>query len=95
MGDVELGDAATLKMREKAVQMKFQIEYTKYSDREDALKENMEKTYSLIFQTYCTTQMQTRIEQQSNFVAEVRDKPIKLSETIQILMHNQVRGRYP
>ena len=39
--------------------------------------------------------MQSRIEQHADFESDIRDNPIKLLETIQVLMHDTIRGRYP
>ena len=106
MGEVEppgdtaiAGGAAAVTMRArqqlKSLEVKYSIDYQKYSDRLDILKENMLKAYSLIYGNYCTQGMQSRLQQLPNFTTEIRGDPIELLKTIQILMHDPVRGRYP
>ena len=106
MGEVEppgdtaiAGGAAAVTMRArqqlKSLEVKYSINYQRYSNRLDILKENMLKAYSLIYGNYCTQGMQSRLQQLPNFTTEIRGDPIELLKTIQILMHDLVRGRYP
>jgi hypothetical protein len=45
--------------------------------------------------TYCTTTMQTRIEEHKDYESTIKNDPIKLLEAIQVLMQNPMRARYP
>jgi hypothetical protein len=74
--------------------IQFQEEFRVYLDRKSILEDNLHKTYSAIYSTYCTKQMQDRIEQHPDF-EKFRDDPLKLLKTIKTLTHNTVRAQYP
>ena len=44
-------------------------------------------TYGIIFDSYCTSDMQTAIREDPNFISEIRDYPLRLLALIRILMH--------
>ena len=93
--DSEGTTPAQLRTKQKAMEVKYQIDYTRFCERQEAYKENMIKAYALIYGNFCTESMQTRLQQQVNFQDEIRNNPIELLKNIQILMHDPVRGRYP
>ena len=64
-------------------------------DQKEIYDENMKKIYMKIFDEYCTTTMQNRIQQHPDFNSTLKDDPIKTLETIEILIHNPVRVVYP
>jgi hypothetical protein len=88
-------DEETKKIEQKGLELRYQTDYTRYCERLDTLDQNMIKAYALIFSTYCSKIMQSRIEQHADFESDIRDNPIRLLETIQVLMHDTIRGRYP
>jgi hypothetical protein len=59
------------------------------------LREGLNKAYALIFTTYCTKQMQARIEQLPDYESKLKHKPIAVLEAIQTLMHDPIRAQYP
>ena len=59
------------------------------------MEDNLDKAYALIFGTYCSKAIQSRIEDHPEFETKIRDDPIMLLQTICILMHDTVRARYP
>ena len=83
------------KVMQKALELRYQVDYAQYSERLMILENNLMKAYALIFRDYCSKIMQNRIEQHHNFESEIRDNPIKLLEVIKVLIHDTVRGKYP
>jgi hypothetical protein len=75
--------------------MIFRAKIEKFIECENGLEQGMPKAYSLIYSTYCTTTMQTRIEEHKDFESTIKNDPIKLLEAIQVLMQNPMQARYP
>jgi hypothetical protein len=80
---------------QKQFDMIFRAKIEKIIERENDLEQGLPKAYSLIYSTYCTTTMQTRIEEHKDFESKIKNDPIKLLEAIQVLMQNQMQARYP
>ena len=75
--------------------MRYQAEIKQFLDRQSGLEENLMKAYALIFGTYCSKAIQSRVEEHPDFETTIRDDPIELLKTINILMHDTVRAKYP
>ena len=74
---------ATLKViNQTGLDIKYQEELRRHLDREDALKEGMNKAYALIFTNYCTKTMQARIEEHPDFKSTLKNDPIALLDAI-------------
>ena len=54
----------------------------------------MASTYVLIFEDYCTKDLQQRIEQHPEFEEKIRDDPVELINTIKVLIQSPVRREY-
>jgi hypothetical protein len=80
---------------QKQFDMIFRAKIEKFIECENDLEQGMPKAYSLIYSTYCTTTMQTRIEEHKDFESMIKNDPIKLLEAIQVLMQNPMQARYP
>ena len=77
------------------MEIKYQTDYIRYRDRVNMLEQNLIRAYALIFSTYCTKVMQSRVEQHADFENEIMDDPIKLLEVIKVLLHDTVKSKYP
>ena len=75
--------------------MRYQAEIKQFLDRQSGLEENLMKGYALIFGTYCSKVIQSQVEEHQDFELTIRDDPIELLKTINILMHDTVRAKYP
>jgi hypothetical protein len=73
---------------QKQFDMIYRAKIEKFIECENDLEQGMPKAYSLIYSTYCTTTMQTRIEEHKDFESTIKNDPIKLLEAIQVLMQN-------
>ena len=75
--------------------MRYQAEIKQFLDRQCGLEETLMKAYALIFGTYCSKAIQSQVEEHPDFELTIRDDPIELLKTINILMHDTVRAKYP
>ena len=73
--------------------MEFGQDYKEYRAQMSMYEENKYKAYSKIF-GYCNKTMQNRIEELTEFDADIRDNPFVLLEKIKLKMYGQVRSKY-
>ena len=75
----------------------YDLEYAQeirdYNDRANAFDGNVYKAYSYIW-SCCSTTMQSRIEEMSNFNMEIKDKPVALLREIKRKMYVSARAKY-
>jgi hypothetical protein len=90
-----LGSDSARANEQKQFDMIFRAKIEKFIEQENDLEQGLPKAYSLIYSTYCTTTMQTRIEEHKDFESKIKNDPIKLLEAIQVLMQNPMQARYP
>ncbi len=86
--------AAVKVVDQAGLDIKYQEELGRHLDRKDALREGLNKAYALIYTTYCTKMMQSRIEEHPDYNFFKND-PIAVLEAIKTLMHDPVRAQYP
>ena len=72
------------KLEQDGFDMIYQAEIKQFLERERALEANLDKAYALIFGTYC-----------SKYESRIRDDPIELLKTMNVLMHDTVRAKHP
>jgi hypothetical protein len=73
----------------------YKAEIDMYTKRKHNLEDNMNKMYSLIYLQHCNKTIQDRIHAHPDFETKIKNDPIKLLKTIEILINNLVRPRYP
>ena len=83
------------KLEQDGFDMRYQAEIKQFLDQQSGLEENLMKAYALIFGTYCSKAIQSRVEEHPDFETTLRDDPIELLKTINILMHDTIRAKYP
>ena len=83
------------KIEQDGLDIIFQTTIKQFLDREQTLDDNLDKAYALIFGTYCSKAIQSRIKDHPEFESRIRDDPIELLSTIRVLMHDTVRARFP
>jgi hypothetical protein len=66
-----------------------------YTKRKHELKDNMNKTYSLIFLQNCNKTIQDRIMAHLEFNCKIKNNSSGLLNAVKILINDQVRARYP
>ena len=72
------------KLEQDRFDMRYQAEIKQFLDRQSGLEENLMKAYALIFGTYCSKAIQSRVEEHPDFETTIRDDPIELLKTIKI-----------
>ena len=83
------------KIEQDGYDIQYQEELRVFLDRKAIMKDNENKSYSLIFSNYCTRQMQQRIEERPEYGTKILDDPIKLLKQIKTLTHDTIRAEYP
>ena len=83
------------KLEQDGFDMRYQAEIKQFLDRQSGLEENLMKAYALIFGTYCSKAIQSWVEEHPDFETTIRDDPIELLKTINILMHDTVGQNIP
>ena len=83
------------KLEQDGFDMRYEAEIKQFLDRQSGLEENLMKAYALIFVAYCSKAIQSWVEEHPDFETTIRDDPIELLKTINILMHDTVRAKYP
>ena len=83
------------KIDQDGLNIHYQEELRVFFDRKSLLRENQSKTFSLILSSYCTLQMQQRIEDHPDYATDIVDNPIRLINEIKTLTHDTLRAEYP
>ena len=88
-------DGDKKKIEQDGFDIKYQEEIRVFLDRKALMKDNENKTYSLIFSSYCTRLMQQQIEEHPEYNTKILDDPIELLKQIKTLTHDTIRAEYP
>ena len=91
----ENGNRTVYCCKQAGMDILYQAELERHLDRKATLEQNLHKAYALIFSTYCNNMMRNRIEEHSDYKTTIQDDPIELRTKIKVLMHNQIRAKYP
>ena len=75
--------------------MKFTQEWNSFEKEKKKLLVEQAKTYALIYGTFCTSEMVKIVKEHPEFEEKIRDEPLKLLKSINVLMYTLVRSRYP
>ena len=87
-------DANERKIEQDGYDIVYSGEIQSYIERTRLLRQNLKKAYAHII-TYCSPTIKNRIETHVDYVDKIRDDPISLLRTINVLMHDPVRAKYP
>jgi hypothetical protein len=88
------GEETERAIEQEGLNIKYKVAIEQWSARRNDLEREMMKAYSLIYQNFCTTAMQSRIKEHPEFESKIRDDPIELLKAIKILMQDTVRAKY-
>ena len=69
--------------------MKYPEERNKFLQEKMQLLEDWNKTYALIYGTFCTREMKTVITEYPVLIEKVRDNPIELLKAISVIYNAQ------
>ena len=73
----------------------YRIDYAIFRKEEKKYKEAWVKAYALIWDSYCSREVQTAIKEMSTFETKIKDEQIALLEMIEMLMHTPEKAKYP
>ena len=57
--------------------------------------DNLKESYNALVSSYCSKEMQNRIENFPTYQSTIQDNPIELLKTIKVIMHDPERTKYP
>ena len=77
------------------MQFKYQIDYEHWLTNPKVYDENMVKLYAVIYDNYCSKEIQTVLKEQSDFDNKVLNKLLELLERVKILVHTPEKAKYP
>ena len=69
----------------------WKIDFTIYRKDERKFDEAWVKAYALIWDTYCSREIQSEINEMSTFETMIRNEPLALLDTIEVLIHTPKR----
>jgi hypothetical protein len=72
----------------------YKAEIDMYTKRKHKLEDNMNKTYSLIYQQHCNKTIQDRIHAHPDFETKIENDLIDLLKKFERLINDPVRARY-
>ena len=53
------------------------------------------KLYAVIYDNYCSKEIQTALKEQSDYDTKVLNKPLVLFECVKMLVHTPEKAKYP
>ena len=83
------------KLEQDRFDMRYHAEIKQFLDWQSGIEANLMKAYALIFGAYCSKAIKSWLEEHPDFETTIRDDPIELLKTINILMHDTVRAKFP
>ena len=69
--------------------------YERYHSKQDYFDSLWIKSYSVIYNSYCSTELKILIQELPNYESEIRENPMKLLETVEHFMHVPMQTVYP
>ena len=93
-------DTAKKAIQQRQYDLEFEAKSKMWLERNDKLRQNMLSAYSLIYSTYCSKAIQSRIESHPDYnstddALRIKDNPINLLAAIKVVMHDPLRAKYP
>ena len=79
----------------RMLEMIFKINYERHMINQQALEENWVKTYALIWDKYCSREVQVALKEMPDFDTSVLNEPIVLLQRVENIMHTPMKAKYP
>ena len=84
-----------LRFEQETADIKFKSKWDEYTKEKSQFDEEWSKAYSLVFQTYCTSEMKSALKELPDFESRIQDDPLEILESISKLMHTPMKACYP
>ena len=88
-------DAAEKALDNKMREMKWKIMFEIHMKDRRTFDENWVKTYALIWDKYCSREVQVALKEMPDFESSILNQPIVLLERVENLMHTPMKAKYP
>ena len=85
---------AALSAANRAFDIEYRMDLTRWKDRKEKLLENVTKAYSELLVEWCDDNMRKRVEQHKDFKDKIKNCPFELLKELKPLMTNPVRTEY-
>ena len=72
----------------------MEIDFSRYKKDERKYDEAWVKVYALNWDTYCSREIQTVIKDMPEFETKIRNEPLALLKTIEMLIHTPEKAKY-
>ena len=94
-GTSQITDAALKAIEQETLNRKYEAQLVHYFSQEMDFEENWVKAYGLIFETYCSRDMQVAIRELVDYETRTLDNPLELLIDVEKLMHVPRKAVYP
>ena len=80
---------------DRLAEKKWEILYNRYQDKVEKFDNVWIKAYALVWDNYCSKDLQVAIKEMPDYETAVNKEPLVLLERVEQLMHTPERARYP
>ena len=88
-------DPATKVMENMIFLEEFKIDFTIYRQECKRFDETWVKAYALIWDTYCSKDIQRNIKEMPAYETVIKNNPLELLRIVETLMHTPEKAKYP
>ena len=74
---------------------KWEILFNRYQDKVDKFNGLWIKAYALIWDNYCSKDLQVALKEMPDYDSVIKKEPLALLERIEQLMHTPKKAKYP
>ena len=75
--------------------MEWQVDCEEFKKESKRFCDNWVNVYALIWESYCSKEMQIALKEISDYESHIRDQPLVLLERIEYLIHTPKKSKYP
>ena len=73
----------------------WEKQYNQYLDNLKEFKDLWIKSYALIWEKFCSREVQCALKEMSDFNSVVKNEPLELLARVERLMHTPMKAKYP
>ena len=89
------GTAEVRARKDRLAEKKWEILFNRYQDKVDKFNGLWIKAYALIWDNYCSKDLQVALKEMPDYDSVIKKEPLALLERIEQLMHTPERAKYP
>ena len=88
-------DANEKALENRQLEMKYKIMFERHIKKEEVFEENLVRAYALIWDTYCSREVQVAIKEMPDFDTQIVNQPVELLSRVENLVHTPMKAKYP